>query len=52
MERPLALQRLYLALTQSQNLNMFSWAMPNSVMAATLVLRAKKRLATWAMSFA
>jgi hypothetical protein len=27
----MALQRLYLAPTQSQNLNMFSWAIPNSV---------------------
>jgi hypothetical protein len=31
MERPMALQRLYLPPTQSQNLSMFSWTTPNSV---------------------
>jgi hypothetical protein len=42
----MALQRLYLAPTQSQNLNLCSWAILNSVTAATLVLRATKCLAT------
>ncbi len=46
MERPMADQREYRPPTQSQNLNMFSLAIPNSVAALTLVLRATKCLAT------
>ena len=50
MDSPMALQKLYLPPTQSQNSNMFSLAMPNSTTAFSLVDRATKCLATWAAS--
>ena len=42
MDNPIALHKLYLPPTQSQNTNMFSGAIPNFTTAVSLVLRAAK----------